>query len=126
MSGVAEVDATLGRALVGTVLQRDDCLTGAHLLIAELAFVLVGFLRSDRSLSVFAGFSAKRLQTDDYRVEVLPLPQVNGLERFLWWYTELFGTLEEGGDVLHALEGHFAGVDLLDRAGFDRVGKIAE
>lgn len=47
MSGVAKVNATLGRTLVGTVLQRDDCLTGTHLLVAELAFVLVSFLRAD-------------------------------------------------------------------------------
>lgn len=45
MSGVAEVDTTLGRSLVGTVLQRDHGLTGTHLLVAELAFVLVGLPR---------------------------------------------------------------------------------
>lgn len=126
MSGVAKVDTTLGRSLVGTVLQRDDCLSGTHLLVTELAFVLVRFLWSDRWLSILTGFSAKRLKADDYRVEVLPFPQVNGLEGFLWWNSELLGTLEESGDVLHALEGHLAGVDLLDRTGFDRVGEVTQ
>lgn len=126
MSGVAKVDTTLGRSLVGTVLQRDDCLSGTHLLVTELAFVLVRFLWSDRWLSILTSFSAKRLKADDYRVEVLPFPQVNSLEGFLWWNSELLGTLEESGDVLHALEGHLAGVDLLDRTGFDRVGEVTQ
>lgn len=126
MSGVAEVDTTLGRSLVGTVLQRDHGLTGTHLLVAELAFVLVGFLGSDRWLAILTGFPAQRLQADDYRVEVLPFPQVHGLEGLLRWNAELLGTLEEGRDVLHALEGHLAGVDLLDRTGFDRVGQVTQ
>lgn len=126
MSSVAEVDSTLGRTLVGAVLQRDDCLAGTHLFVAELTLVLVRLFGPDGRLSILSGFSAKRLKADDYRVEVLPFPQVDGLEGFLWWYAELLGALEEGGDVLHALEGHLAGVDLLDRTGFDRVGEVTQ
>lgn len=126
MSGVAKVDATLGCTLVGAVLQRDDRLAGPQLFVAELALVLVRFLGPDRRLAILTGFPAERLQADDDRVQVLPLPQVHGLEEFLRWDAELFRRLQEGGDVLHALEGHLAGVDLLDRAGIDRVRQVAQ
>lgn len=126
MSGVAKVDATLGCALVGAVLQRDDRLSGPELFVAELALVLVRFLWSDRRLAILTGFSAERLQADDHRVQVLPFPQVDGLEEFLRWNAELLGRLQEGGDVLHALEGHLAGVDLLDRSGIDCVGQVTQ
>lgn len=126
MSGVAKVDATLGRSLVGAVLQRDDRLSGSELFIAELTFVLVRFLRADRRLAILTGFPAERLQADDHRVQVLPFPQVDGLEEFLRGNAELFRRLQEGGNVLHALEGHLAGVDLLDCTGVDRVGQITQ
>lgn len=126
MSSVAKVDATLGRTLVGTVLQRDDRLSCPQLLVRELALVLVRLLGSDRWLSVLAGLAAKRLQADDHRVEVLPFPEVHRLEGFLWWYAKLLRTLQEGRDVLHALERHLAGVDLLHRSGFDRVGQVTQ
>lgn len=126
MSSVAKVDATLGRALVGTVLQRDDGLAGPQLLVRELALVLVGLLRSDRRLAVLAGLATQRLQADDHRVEVLPFPEVHRLEGFLWGHAELLRTLQEGRDVLHALERHLAGVDLLHRAGLDRVGQVTQ
>lgn len=126
MSGVAKVDATLGCTLVGAVLQRDDRLSGPQLFIAELAFVLVRFLRSDRRLAILTGFPAERLKADHHRVQVLPFPQVHGLEEFLRGNAKLFRPLQEGGNVLHALEGHLAGVDLLDRAGIDRVGQVTQ
>lgn len=126
MSSVAKVDSALGRALVGTVLQRDDGLAGPQLLVRELALVLVRLLRSNRGLAVLAGLAAERLQADDHRVEVLSLPEVHGLEGFLWWHTELLRTLQEGRDVLHALERHLAGVDLLHRTGLDRVRQVTQ
>lgn len=126
MSSVAKVDATLGRTLVGTVLQRNDRLSCPQLFVGELAFVLVRLLGSDRWLSVLAGLATERLQADDHRVEVLPLPEVHRLEGFLWWHAKLLRTLQEGRDVLHALERHLAGVDLLHRSGFDRVGQVTQ
>lgn len=126
MSSVAKVDATLGRTLIGTVLERDDRLSRPQLLVRELTLVLVRLLGSDRWLSVLAGLATKRLQADDHRVEVLSLPEVNRLEGFLWWHAELLRTLQEGRDVLHALERHLAGVDLLHRSGFDRVGQVTQ
>lgn len=126
MSGVAKVDATLGRTLVGAVLQRDDRLSGPHLLVRELALVLVRLLRADRWLAVLTGLPAQRLDADDDRVQVLPLPQIHRLEGFLRGDAELFRTLQEGGNVLHALKRHLAGVDLLHRTGVDRVGQVAQ
>lgn len=126
MSSVAKVDATLGRTLVGTVLQRNDGLSRPQLLVRELALVLVRFLGPNRRFAVFAGLATKRLQADDHRVEILPLPEVHRLEGFLWWHAKLLRTLQEGRNVLHALERHLAGVDLLHRSGFDRVGQVTQ
>lgn len=126
MSSVAKVDAALGRTLVGTVLERDDGLAGPQLLVGELALVLVRFLGSDRGLAVLAGLATQRLQADHNRVKVLPFPQVHRLEGFLRGHAELLGALEERRDVLHALERHLARVDLLHRAGLDRVRQVTQ
>lgn len=126
MSSVAKVDAALGRALVRSVLQRDDGLAGPQLLVRELALVLVRLLRPDRRLAVLAGLATERLQADHHRVEVLPLPQVHRLEGFLRRHAKLLRALQERRDVLHALERHLARVDLLDRAGLDRVRQVAQ
>lgn len=55
MASVAEVDAALVGALVGAVLQRDNALAGAHLLVAEVAHVLVRLLGADGWLAEVAG-----------------------------------------------------------------------
>lgn len=64
---------------------------------------------------------AEGLQADDDRVEVLSLPQVDGLEGFLRGHAQRLDNLEENVDVLHALERHLTLVDLLHRAGLDVV-----
>lgn len=59
MSGVAEVDAGLGGALVGSVLQGDHVLAGTQLFLAEVSHVLVGLLGSDRWLVEVRGLKNK-------------------------------------------------------------------
>ena len=54
MSGVAEVDAALGGALVAAVLQANDALAGLQLLLREVAHVLVRLLWADARLAVTA------------------------------------------------------------------------
>ena len=56
------------------------------------------------------------LQADDHTVEVLSLPEIYGLEQLSIRYSASLGTGGEGVDVLHALEGHGTGLDLLHRS----------
>lgn len=60
MSGVAKVDTALGCALVATILQADDRLTGTQLFIGEDTLVLFRFLWPDAGFAVF-GHLGKRL-----------------------------------------------------------------
>lgn len=62
--------------------------------------------------------SPERLKTDDDRVEVLSLPEVDRLEGFLSGDTHGSSSLKESVDVLHTLEGHLTLVDLLHGARF--------
>lgn len=77
-------------------------------------------------LELSAHLATQRLQADNHRVQILALPQVDALEGLLGGDTEVLGAREEGRDVLHALEGHFAVVDLLDGAGLQGVGQLAQ
>ncbi|KAF4518353.1 hypothetical protein B566_EDAN007080, partial [Ephemera danica] len=135
VSGVAEVDARLVGTLVAAVLQRDDTLTRSHLLLAELSHVLVSLLGSNAGQTVVASLrkysrnESRNKQAslcspmlvlsenaNDDGVEVLSLPQVDGLEGFLRGHAQLARHVQERVDVLHALEGHGALVDFLDAA----------
>lgn len=58
---VSKVDPTLVGTLVATVLQADDALAGPHLLIAEVSYILVGFLWPDARLAVVASLQMKTL-----------------------------------------------------------------
>lgn len=81
------------------------------------------FLSFSLSLSYLA---TQRLQADDDRVEILTLPEIDTLECLLSGYTKVLGTLQESRNVLHALEGHFTLVDLLNAAGLQCVGQFAQ
>ena len=61
----------------------------------------------------------------DNLVDVLLLKEVNGLEQVVLGDTISAAVLQEGGDVLHLLEGHGALVDL-DRVGDHIVHDIAQ
>lgn len=56
----------------------------------------------------------------------MPFPQVHSLESFLRGNAHLDGHLQEGVNVLHALERHLTFIDLLDGAGLDAVHHPAE
>jgi len=132
---VAKVKAALVSTLVGAVLQGDDSVAGPQLFLSELASVLIGFLRADRGLSVLGclfkrnnlieisslkilNFEMKYLATeslkaDDDRVEILLFPQVDSLEELLGRNAHIPGSLQEGVDVLHALESHLGLLNFL-------------
>lgn len=59
MPGVAKVNARLGGALVGTILQGDDILASTQLLLAEVALILVRLLGANRWLVEFGGLVKK-------------------------------------------------------------------
>lgn len=52
VSSVAEIESTLVGSLVGSVLEGDDSVSGSQLLLRELAFILLGFLGSNRRLTI--------------------------------------------------------------------------
>ena len=54
-------------------------------------------------------------------MEVLLLPQVHRLEELVRTDAQVLGRRQEAVDILHALEGHLALLDLLDGAGLDLV-----
>ena len=60
MARVAEAHAGLRGALVGAVLQVDDALGGAELLVTELAHVLLSLLGTDGGLAEVAGLGRWR------------------------------------------------------------------
>lgn len=70
--------------------------------------------------------SAERLQTYHNGIKVLSFPQIHSLEGFLRGHPQVFGSLQKGADVLHALEGHLALVDFLHAARFDVVHQSAK
>lgn len=70
--------------------------------------------------------SSQGLQADDHWVEVLPLPKVNSLEGLLSGDAHRAGAVQEGVDVLHALERHLWLVDFLHWSGLDFVCKPKE
>lgn len=57
--GVAKVDARLGGALVGAILQGDDVLAGTQLLLAKVAHILVRLLGTNRWLVEVRGLFKK-------------------------------------------------------------------
>ena len=61
------------------------------------------------------------LKADDHAVEVLLLPEVHSLEELIRRHAQGLGRRQEAVDVLHALEGHLALLDLLHRARLDLV-----
>ena len=60
VSRVAEVKTALVGAFVGTVLQRDDCITGTQLFLSELAGVLLSLLGSDGRFAELASLLPTR------------------------------------------------------------------
>lgn len=67
--------------------------------------------------------TTESLEANDDGVEILPFPQVDGLEKFLGRDAECLGSFQERVDVLHALEGHFALLNALDDARLHHVGQ---
>jgi len=126
VASVSEAHAGLRGALVAAVLQVDDSLGGAELLLGELAHVLRGLLGADGGLPEVRALPAEGLETDDDAVEVLPLPEVDGLEGLRLCDAQALGVGGEGVDVLHALEGHRARLDLLHGARLQHVDQAAE
>lgn len=57
--GVAKIDARLGGALVGAILQGDDVLAGTQLLLAKVAYILVRLLGTNRWLVEVRGLFKK-------------------------------------------------------------------
>lgn len=53
MSRVSEIDPALIGSFIASVLQADDGLSGSELLLREISFVFLGFLRPDPWFPVF-------------------------------------------------------------------------
>jgi len=126
VAGVTEAHAGLRSALVAAVLQVHDALARSQLLLRELTHVAGCLLGPDAGLAEFRSLPAEGLQTDNDAVEVLPLPQVDGLEGLRVRHPERLGVGREGVDVLHALEGHGARLDLLHGSRLQYVDQTAE
>lgn len=126
MSGIAEIKSTLVGSLVGSVLEGDDSVSGSQLLLRELAFILFSFLGSNGRLAILGCLTTESLEADDDRVEILPLPQVDGLEELLRWHAECLGRFQERVNVFHTLEGHFALLNALDDARLHNIGQFAQ
>lgn len=94
--------------------------------LGEVSDVLLGFLGSDGGLAELGSLPSEGLQTDHDGVEVLALPQVDGLEGLLGGNAAGLGAVHKLVDVLHALEGHLRLLDLLDLAGFQGVDQLAK
>lgn len=84
------------------------------------------FRQLQTALRISTHLPSQRLQADNNRVEVLSLPKVDSLESLLSGDAAGLSTLHEGVDVLHALEGHGGGLDLLDLTGLEGVNHPVE
>lgn len=129
VAGVAKVLSGLVGALVGSVLQVDDALTGTKLLLAEVALILLGGLGSDvGSLELgmeVAGTTNSHQALGDLW-DISPLVEVDSLEHIDLGHAPGLARLLEPVDVLHLLELSTGRVDLGDAAGHQLVHKVAE
>lgn len=126
MASIAEGHARLSGTLVGAILQVDNALRSPELLLGEVADVLLRLFWANGRLIKLRSLPSQRLQADNNRVEVLSLPKVHSLEGLLSGHAAGLSTLHEGVDVLHALEGHGGGLDLLDLTGLEGVNHLAQ
>ena len=67
--------------------------------------------------------ATESLEADDDGIEILPLPQIDGLEELLRGHAESLGRFQERVDVLHALESHFALLNALDDPWLHNIGQ---
>lgn len=98
--------------------------------------------RYNNGMTLNIYLSAKRLQANNDRIQVLTFPQINALECLLWWHAQLFWMFQESCgiktilfkidsewfkmkwstcDVFHTLEGHLSFIYFFDWTGFNDI-----
>jgi len=129
VTGVTEVHTGSVGALVRAVLQVDDALAGAQLLLAEVALVLVSRLGSKEWTGPLGVQVASASEGHDALCDlgdVSPLVKVNGLEDVDVWDAVLLDGRLEFVDILHHLELTALGVDLGNSTWLQLVHQAAE
>lgn len=129
VTGVTEVHAASVGALVGTVLQVDDALTGAQLILGEVALVLIGRLGSKERSGPFGVQVAGAAKSHDALSDlgdVSPLVQVDSLKDINVGHAVVSDGGLEFVDILHHLELTAGGVDLGNGAWLQLVHQSAQ